>query len=258
MTYDLRKYIAPDGLMNLEPLGFREPYGYSQLPTCDNDNGILNRAFYLWLAGERPADFASSLWALAMTESKTPGLYHRNRGRVGRGKPNDINSKDNMIAGASICIWHDYNEPFKNVIKHCPVLNDQSDKKFPFNIQLHSLNFPSGIHQPSDWIIYYLAAGERPGWLTTSWLAANLYHQIYYVKASDRNEIKILAWLKLNAMEHRMDLFSKPQRAIVRGAIDQYKDYIESVGGIQRHFSYFMPHHPIYQESRGLIWSKQS
>ena len=244
MSYNIKDYIAEDGLMSLTSRsedGMRPGHGTSRLETVNNDNGILFRTLYMYLTNYED----NYTYAVVMTESKVEGLYHRNRGRI-----NYINSDDNLLAMASGCLRVGDASMFKKINKHFFIWNDEN----PGHLQLKVKFRPSGFFQPHVWAMFQMASGLLWEPLSAFWLFTNLLVNSWFYKKKQFDR-KMILWLRCRSIEENSKKIFFLYRPFIKWAVKQFKKRTIKEGGAQIYFSYyFNKQHPNYIESRGLMW----
>lgn len=246
--FDLKDWIAADGLMSLNKGGRRPSYlppsNEYRMNTADNDNGILGIAHFLALGGE--IEPAVLLETMALTKRwGSLGLYHRSAGRE-----NYINSQDNYNAMAYICARLGNTEIFKEIIHNWPILNDMR----PNWPHLKRWDWPSGIFQPSDWLSWYLVAGQSGGFVTTNWFVGNILYGNWKYPPSTHHSERLQTWIKCKTILLKQDLLVKGQKKYILWSIEKFKKKMISHGGIQTYFDYYNPEHPNNILSRGLTF----
>ena len=106
-----KEYTAEDGLIDLRPEQRREPYEGQNKTTAGNDNGILFRAYAVYLLFKRGGLTSQyeqdSLESIERLRDEVSGLTHRNPGRTG-----DKNSHDNLIGELFIASFNEAGDEY--------------------------------------------------------------------------------------------------------------------------------------------------
>ena len=242
----LQEYLAEDGLMSLNPNAFKPPYKEHFPQTSNGDNGILVRAEFEWLIQDviNRTDFIRAV--MRTQHESVPGLFHRNPGR-----DNYVQSHDNWIGQSAGLILFDDTVIMETAMKHWPIWNNVD----PGKVSLKSRHTPSGVFQGHVLFLMYLAAGKTPHWVYTVWHILNLIYSRLGYKEWDHNSEHLLCWLRIKAIDKRMDLVGKRLRPFVKWSHDMYKRWRIKHGGITHTFNrYYGGDHPCSVVASGKDW----
>jgi hypothetical protein len=256
-------FFAEDGLMKLERGPDREPYAPSFPPTCDNDNGVLFLAEWLYLAmptqdpetrGHWWNVFRETCRTLSIREGSLivqRGIYYRNPGRS-----RDLEAFDNYVG---IVAGHILFGELDAAINIC----DFGDK----NGYFFDTRAPGSMADLASWrqgaeiAFYQLCALRRPQLWNFVWLCLGVFFTAFMDVERNSNEWWT-CWLRLRAL----DLLEGNTRTLLprwHNLLSLAKDFWlwqlkrKTQGrGMERlaEIYFHNPHHPIRTASRGVFY----
>ena len=259
---EVSNWIAPDGGMSLNENNFLQPYQPGRPKTADNDNAIHTLAVYIFLKRRLAliknnfsiVDFTKEReWAfrfMTLTQSTVHGLYHRNPGRF-----TYVNSHDNYLGMAAICIIFFQPYVFESINSHWPIWNNHKPGEVEF-VQ----DRPSGLFQPHTWFIMWLAEGKTSTWLQTIWHIGNLIFTSHFVKHNFQHDSHINAWLRMEATEMCLDKFGFLKRWMIKLAHKLNREKVDKKSGSYGHYfvTYYHHDHPIHRLAKEIFFGGEN
>lgn len=243
------KWFADDKLMALSLDGFIPDYIDGTKTTVRNDNGFVYRDLYVSLRGIAPSWVEEKIMD-SMAHKSIPGLYHRQPGRDGTDRPGEdfekhaaLNSHDNLEMMACSSIDSGLTWRFKEVIKHWPVINNID----PGKVNWHSIHTrtPSGIMGPASWFLFYIAAGQQPGWISTIAYCINLMVTAFVYKHYTHHSEHWRSWRRNKTVRTKLGFLTEGKAFVVGRCMNLFDSQIKKKsGGISIYFSDFIPEHP--------------
>lgn len=190
----MNKWIAKSGLMNLQPK--------EDALDCDNDNGILFRAYfeYLYLfwnqnSSNEPIKAKEIRLTIKKLE-RVPGLHMRNPGRT-----DNASSHDNTLGIVSLCVLFRIYDVIEDIIQYGLTYGFTFDARYPYKTDY------TRWRQGSDVAFYKLCSDRVP----MPWELLWMFGAQIYASFIDRNNSSshLTNWLRFKTLEQLQNQTNK-------------------------------------------------